>query len=425
MRYCSPFLPQKQAMPSLLILCYLLFAMFGCSLKEIHEQSKIVENVGFIKGNVQLISDQKGDVIVLRFRDEKGIPVLESQVIVSENGDFLFSVIPGTYYIAAFIDVNKDGRYQPEEHGNYHGIPSKIEVAPRQTVTLETIRIMGKVLKPDGEVKPIVKIRAIWKNIGKVAPLDDPRFNRDNYEIGLWRPIDFLDKAEGGLFFLQEYQKGKIPVLLVHGVNGGPADWEKVIESIDRQHFQPWIFYYPSGLRLDMVSDYLVEAVSRLQHQYGFTEFNVIAHSMGGLVTRSFAKKYIEHNSDNSKRLSLVMTVNSPMAGMADAASGVQNSPIVVPSWRDVEPESKFLKGIHSWNWPKEIPYYLVISYIDGESDDGVVPLQSQVPLKLQLESKHIYVFNNDHTGTLNDNNFLGLLNRVLKENIEKYPKPK
>ena len=402
------------------ILIAILFAAPGCSLKEIHEQTQLAENVGFIKGSIKLTSDQKGPVIVLRFRDEKGIPVLESQVFASEKGDFLLSVIPGTHYVAAFIDVNNDGRYQPREHGNYHGLPSKIDVAPKQTVTLETISIAGEVPKPETEIKPIAKIRAVWKNIGRVTTLDDPKFSRDNYSMGLWKPFNFLDHAEGGLFFLQEYQQGKIPVLFVHGVNGGPTDWKNVIESLDKELYQPWVAYYPSGLRLDMISDYLVEAVSRLQHKHGFTEFYVIAHSMGGLVTRSFVKKYVEHAPENSKKLKLVMTVNSPMAGMPTAASGVKHSPIVVPSWRDVEPNSAFLKGIHTWKWPQEIPYHLVFSYTTGKSSDGVVSLQSQVPLKLQSESIRMYAFNNDHVGTLNDNNFLALFNRILKDNLGK-----
>jgi pimeloyl-ACP methyl ester carboxylesterase len=407
-------------MPLLMVLFCFIFTLPGCSIKEIHEQTQIVENVGLIKGKINLTSNQKGPVIVLRFRDENGIPVLRSQGIASEKGYFQFSVIPGTHYIAAFIDVNKDGRYQPEEHGNYHGFPSKIDVAPKHTVNLDTITITGVVPRPETEIKSIAKISAVWENIGRIITLDDPRFSRDNYSMGLWKPVDFLDHAEGGLFFLQEYQQGKVPVLSVHGVNGGPADWEKVIESLDKQLFQPWVFYYPSGLRLDMISDYLLEAVSRLQHKHGFTEFYVIAHSMGGLVTRSFVKKYVEHAPENSKRLRLVMTVNSPMAGMPAAASGVKHLPIVVPSWRDVEPNSAFLKGIHTWKWPQEIPYHLVFSYTTGKSSDGLVSLQSQVPLKLQSESIRMYAFNNDHVGTLNDNNFLALFNRILKDNLGK-----
>lgn len=108
------------------------------------------------------------------------------------------------------------------------------------------------------------------------------------------------------------------------------------------------------------------------------------------------------------------MTINSPMDGMAAAASGVKHSPIVVPSWRDVEPGSEFLNDLHTWNWPKEIPYHLVISYTDGESGDGVVPLQSQSQFKLQSESTRIYLFNNDHVGTLSDKIFLKAFNHIL-----------
>ncbi len=404
----------------LLVLTCLLFTMTGCSIKEIKTQVEVVEHMGLIKGNIKITSDQKGPVIVLRFRDVKGIPSLESRVLASGKGKYRFPVEPGKFFIAAFIDVNNDGSYQPGEHGNFHGSPSTIDVAAKQTVSLETITISGLVPQPDSTVKPVDKVRAVWNNIGRVVTLDNPIFTRDNYDLGFWKPFDFLDVAEGGLFFLQEYQPKKVPVLFIHGVKGGPTDWNPVIESLDKDRFQPWVLYYPSGLRLDSISHYLVEAVSRLKLRYDFSEYYVIAHSMGGLVTRSFVKKYIEHAPENSKTLRLVMTINSPMGGMPAAAAGVKHSPIVIPSWRDVEPASEFMAVLNQWNWPKEIPYHLVVSYTDGESGDGVVPLQSQVPLKLQSESTRMYVFNNDHVGTLHDKNFLDLFNNILKKNIKK-----
>ena len=110
------------------------------------------------------------------------------------------------------------------------------------------------------------------------------------------------------------------------------------------------------------------------------------------------------------------MTINSPMGGLSSASAGVKHSPIVVPSWRDVMPGSDFLKGIHTWNWPKEIPYHLVASYINGKSNDGLVSLQSQIPKELQSESTRMYVFNNNHVGTINDENFLTLFNQILSD---------
>jgi len=409
---------QKRMLPLLMLLCGLLIVMSGCSLKKIYKQTKILENASYIKGNIKVTSDQKGPVIVRRFRDEKDTPVFEVQVTVSRAGDFMFPVFPGTYYIAAFIDVNKDGRYQPGEHGDFYGYPSKIDLAAQQTVTIETITVAGEFPELPLGIKLIDGVRAVWKNIGKVVALDDPRFSPDYYSMGLWRPFDFLDQAEGGLFFFQEYQDGKVPIIFVHGVMGGPTNWKTVIESLDNKHFQPWAIYYPSGLRLDMISGYLVEAVSRLQNKYGFSEYIVIAHSMGGLVTRSFVKKYVEKSPENIKNLRMVMTVNSPMTGMPAAASGVEHSPIVVPSWRDVVPGSDFLRGINDWNWPCEIPYHLVASFVDGKSSDGVAPLASQIPLKLQSESIRMYVFNNEHTGILSDEKFITLLNRLLAKNF-------
>lgn len=401
-------------------MCLFILALFwaGCSLKEVRKQAQISEYAGFIKGKVDVKSEQKGPVIVLRFRDVGGVPALESAAIATAEGDFQFAVLPGPQYIAAFIDENNDGKYQPREHGIYYGNPSTILVGARQIVTVDTLVISGKMPVPDTEIKPIDNRSAVWNNIGRVTDLSDPRFTRDNYNMGLWKPFDFLDVAEGGLFFLQEYQKGKVPVLFVHGVKGGPTDWQNVIATLDKERFQPWVFFYPSGFRLEVVSDYLVQAVSRLQSKYGFEHFNVIAHSMGGLVTRSFVKKYVTHTQGNARRLRLVMTINSPMAGMASAAAGVKHSPIVIPSWRDVEPRSDFLQGIQTWNWPKEIPYHLVVSYKDGKSGDGTIPLQSQAPLKLQLESTRMYVFNNDHVGTLNDKDFHVMFNKVMADSL-------
>ena len=391
----------------------------GCSLKEISEQATLADNFGTIRGRINVVSNQKGPVMVLRFWDQDGIPVLQRSITASANGEYEFPAIPGKHYIAAYIDVNKDGQYQPEEHGNYYGSPSTIEIGDKQIVTVDTLTISGPFPTPAAEIKPVDRSVAAWKNIGRVVTLDDPRFTLDNYTLGLWKPFDFLEQAEGGLFLLHEYQENKVPVLFVHGVSGGPTLWTEVVESLNKEHFQPWFLYYPSGLRLDMISDYLVEAVSRLQDEYKFKKLYVVAHSMGGLVTRSFVKKYLERDPRNAQILRLVMTVNSPMAGMSAAASGVKHSPIVVPSWRDVEPGSEFLQGIHNWQWPGEIPLHIVIAYLDGESGDGVVPLQSQAPPKLQSEATRIYIFNNEHTETLRDKAFHTTLNQILNNRRE------
>lgn len=398
-----------------------MFVLSGCSLKEIREQTNAIENAGVIKGNVKVKSPQKGPIVILRYKENNGVLSLVSSYIASSDGDYHFVVLPGVYLVAAFIDVNNDGKYQSGEHGNFHIDPLMLKVEADQICEVKTLYIKGTPPEIETNLKINTDIIQIFKNIGTVTSMNDPIFANDNYSMGMWRPLDFLDQVGGGLFFLQEYDKDKIPIVFVHGVNGGPENWKDVIESLDREYFQPWVLYYPSGMRLDMISDYFLQSIIQIQNQYHFKKINIIAHSMGGLVTRSFVKKYTEDFPDHSKHINLVMTINSPMAGMSSAASGVKHSPIVVPAWRDVAPDSPFLKNIYAWAWPEYIPYHLVFSYKTGESGDGTVALESQIPLNLQSESIRMYGFNNNHVSILSDEKFISLFNKILEDSYNSF----
>lgn len=404
---------------SYLLILYGFVALSGCELKNIREQTNATEGYGRITGKTEISSDQKGPVVVERFRLINGVYTLETSVIATSRGDYKFVALPDEYYIAAFIDVNKDGVFQRGEHGNIYGKPSRVVVNASETVNLNTLTISGDPPTVAGNVKSVVALNPIIKNIGYVTTLNDPMFVRDNYSMGMWKPMDFLSQIGGGLFFLEEYQKNKVPIVFIHGINGGPLDWKTLIESIDAERFQPWVLYYPSGFRIGVISDYLVKAITDLHSKYGFQELRIVAHSMGGLVTRSFVKKFTESFPDRAKSIRLVMTINSPMEGMPSAVSGVAISPIVVPSWRDIATGSEFLKNLHAWDWPEAIPYHLVFSYKTGNGDDGIVALQSQIPYKLQSESTRMHGFNNDHSGTLRDKQFLKLFNQILADSLK------
>jgi len=250
------------------VACLLLIS--GCSLGEIRKQIHVTENLGIIKGKVDLASSQEGAIIVRRYTIEEGVYVYESFERPAADGEYSFYVVPGTYYIAAFVDSNRDAVYQSDEVGDYHGnesgIPAAIHVESGQTVTVGTITIAGEPSAEPGDTRSRVNLSPSKNNIGRVVSLDDAMFDRANYSTGMWKPIQFLTQVGGGLLFLQEYQAGKIPILFVHGINGGPTDWEAAIRNLDSQNFHPWVLYYPSGIRLDMISNYLVTAIVDLHH---------------------------------------------------------------------------------------------------------------------------------------------------------------
>lgn len=408
--------PGRSYMVRLSLMGGLLCALpvcFGCALMEVRSQSSLIGSLGVAQGTIECATEQNGPIVVVRFRETNGLFSLDGMTQADSHGAYKFTLIPGTYYIAAFIDSNNDGIYQPGEAWNHHGKPSGITVESGQTVTVEPLIIAGTPPALLNSVKVEKNLPLPIANIGRVAHLDDPIMTRDNYSMGMWRPVDFLVQIGGGLLFLQTFEKGKIPVIFVHGINGGPTDLKGLVESLERDRFQPWVLYYPTGLRLDMVSDYLVTAVASMQSRHGFTRFAVVSHSMGGLVTRSFVKKYVERYPDRLDNLVLVMTINSPMGGMPSAAYGV-NAPVMIQSWRDLAPGSDFLEGITAWSWPPAIPYYLIVSYTSGKDGDGVVPMESQAPLKLQQEAVRMFGIQDSHAGTLTSERFLRLFTTLM-----------
>ena len=161
-----------------------------------------------------------------------------------------------------------------------------------------------------------------------------------------------------------------------------------------------------------MVSDYLVDALNHLYSRNNFPQISIVAHSMGGLMIRSFVMKQQEQHSPY--KLSMVVTINSPLYGMESAEIGVNTSPIVVPAWRDVATGSDYIKRVHDWAWPKDIPYYLYFSYLPEESGDGVVPLVSQLSQSLQKEAVKIYGYQAGHASILKNKEFIQALNDTL-----------
>lgn len=402
-----------------IIFSCLLFAISACSFMEIKEQTQKAENTGIFTGTISVSSGQKGKIIVVLIK-KAGDRILsvENHVQADVNGKYIVYAVPGTYLLGVFVDVDGNGVYSEGEHARVYGDMKPLTLVKGQVAKIN-MDITGELKwKVPSDTRVLEQKSLSVRNIGRVVSLNEPMFALETGPLGLWRPIDYLEQYGAGLFLLQEYEKNKIPVIFVHGANAASGVWSDVIRKLDRTRFQPWVFNYPSGVRLDLASEYLKRAVNDLQNKYQMKKVYIVAHSMGGLVTRSFIKKYRKSYPGNADKISFVMTINSPMLGMESAASGVKYSPILVPSWRDVASGSEFIKNIHAWGWPKELPYHLVFSYEHGEGDDGVVDLESQIPLKLQDEAIKMYGFNETHAGILHDKVFITKFQRILKTSL-------
>ncbi len=409
----------RNLMRVLVAFTLVMLSSSGCSLLEISRQSEGVNKAGAISGHVDIESGSDAPVTVLLFTKQGFAPQLVRKYVLQGAGEFRFYAQEGSYYVAAFQDTNRDNLYQQTEPASLYGgddlfSASPLVLAPSGHLQLDRLILKGPIGRKIN--RDNISFEIEQDHTGEIAALDDPRFSREIGSLGLWKPISFIEQVGIGLYMLSAPKAKRIPVIFIHGAGGTPLEFAELAESLDSERFQPWVLHYPSGLRLEIVSDYLVKSINQLESQFRFDSFYLIGHSMGGLVMRSTVKKY--RQSEHHPTIGLSMTINSPMDGMASAEFGARSSPIVIPSWWDIAQNSEFLRVIRDWPWPEEIPYHLVFSYQAGDSDDGVVDLKSQIPLSLQSEATRLYGFNAGHATILTDPDFIRRFQTILNSSL-------
>ncbi|NLY00810.1 MAG: alpha/beta fold hydrolase [Rhodopirellula sp.] len=105
-------------------------------------------------------------------------------------------------------------------------------------------------------------------------------------------------RAPVGLYMVQPYEKGKIPVLLVHGLWSSPMTWMQMFNDLRssteiRDHYQFWFYLYPTAqpfwasaaqLRRDL--DDTRQILDPDRQEAALDHMVLVGHSMGGLISR-------------------------------------------------------------------------------------------------------------------------------------------
>lgn len=100
-----------------------------------------------------------------------------------------------------------------------------------------------------------------------------------------------------GLYMLEPYQPGKIPVLMVHGLWSSPITWMEMFNDLRgspeiRHRYQFWFYLYPTGqpfwhsaaqLRKDLAE--ARDIIDPYRRQPALDQMVLVGHSMGGLVS--------------------------------------------------------------------------------------------------------------------------------------------
>jgi pimeloyl-ACP methyl ester carboxylesterase len=402
-----------------LLLSLFVFTTAGCSLIKLKKEVTQSMESSVLVGRISTDATEEGMIVVVAYEIEKGTRNVAHYTVLHGAGEYELMVPMGEYYICAYWDNNGNLIYDDGESAGQYGDPKRVS-APAGGVVLELNfsiqRGRSDIELPTGFVisrKRPHRLKS--RQAGAIVDLDDERFSADNGGQGFWEPLDFFKRIGGNIYFLEEYDPKKIPILFVHGAGGTPKGWDYFINNIDRKRFQPWLFYYPTGGRLKSMSYLLYWKLYNLQIKYKFDTLYITAHSMGGLVARSLIMDYGRY----TPYIKLFIALATPWGGDRMAEYGVKQSPAVIPSWIDLQPEGEFIQSLFRDKLPDRVAFYMFTGHRGSRNpfranNDGTITLASLLDWRAQSEAKMNYAFNEDHASIVESPAVLTQYNTII-----------
>jgi len=406
----------------------LLFLMslipIGCAL--IKSKADIDKSLEYtvIVGRVLANASGNGPIVVAAHAMDEGTLDFHYTVL-HESGEYELMLVPGKYEIFAYRDENSNLIYDAGEPAGQYDDQGSLRVQAVGVVfDIDIVIPPGAETTaiPHGTIISSSRPKKLYsRQAGDITDLDDERFSEENGTKGFWEPMSFFRQFGGNIYFFDEYDPKKTPILFIHGAGGTPRGWRNFVEHIDRTRFQPWFFYYPSGARIDSMSYLLLWKLINLQTKYRFSQLYITAHSMGGLVARSFIVNY----GRQFPCVKLFVSLATPWGGDRMAEYGVQQSSVVIPSWIDMQPEGDFIESLYRMKMPESVRFYMFCGHNGNRNpfqsnNDGTITLSSILDYRAQSEAEMNYVFDEDHTSILFSQAILNQYNTILDECDEK-----
>jgi len=418
-------------------LALLVTLMSGCAnFRKLGQDLKFIDQTSIVScqiSNAQSFKNIRG--VTFNWNQKTNEVTSGDLTEVRGIGVFGFFVEKSKHqYICAYSDRNGDGKYQRGEpawiHSSSDGTPKALEFnsdgISRTVGTLSSeVRLHQKLNTAvntwlDGRTPTEAKTGwDIPLALGEVANLSDSRFSTETGETAYWEPAKAPMKGGVGIYFLEKYDPNRIPVIFVYGAAGSPQDWQTFFKTFDRKRHQLWFYSYPSARRLAESGGSLNRGIQILQAHYGFKEINVVAHSMGGLVSRYAV---LENWDDGNRCIKHFVTISSPMGGMKSSESGVKRAPAVIPSWRDLVPDSEFLDELFSERLKGKVPYMLLYgdkakrSLILPPENDGTVSVASATRKEAVADAIKVQSFPEDHVSILSNSQVIKMVEDFIAD---------
>ena len=350
----------------------------------------------------------------------KAIAAYSSKYKANERVDSMYFEVAGSHYglnlpegrydLLVFADMDGNGLFSSTEVVGKRSIDLNDASVPEMVLGQVDVRL-AEPLTIDWDVSIEVpdtrgRSESLFYPSGAIRTLDDPIFDSSFSTLGMYDPASFLAQAPTMFYALEDDLGFKIPVVFVHGIAGSARDFEAFVAQLDQRRYKPWFFHYPSGGDLDQLAElfYQIYLSGKVYNSSGMPMI-IVAHSMGGLIVREAINKYEGKSRENE--IHLLVTMATPFGGHAAAAKGEEHGLIVLPSWRDLNPENGFIGNLYRKPLPDFLHHELIYAYQNpgtiklGENSDGVVALTSQLHPQAQTQASGQFGFDNTHTDIL------------------------
>ncbi|QFR50183.1 alpha/beta hydrolase [Sulfurimonas lithotrophica] len=382
------------------------FFFTSCALLDIKKNIQKQSNIAKI--NIRIESKTNSNIFIVLTKKKAKTYDVKNYTVVKKQSEVTFYVEPDEYKIFAFEDTNNDKKYSKDE---YISISDNLFIYAKDKLNL--VLKLRPLRKNENFNKDMFSINLDNSSayLGDIVSLNSPVFSNENVSKGFWKPIEFVQDVEFGIFLLEKYNPNKKPVLFIHGVFGSPKHFSYLIEHLDHSKYQPFIAYYPSGFSASIISNILTNNTTLLQSKLGFEKISIIAHSLGGIIARDMLNRL---NENNFNLVDKFISISAPYNGNIAAGFGVKNSPLVIPVWKDLDPNSEFLNKLYRKSLPKDTEAYLLFGIKGVNSTDGSVSIASQLRYKAQDEAKQIRGFDETHKSILESEKVSNMINKYL-----------
>ena len=412
-----------------LLLIFIAAALSSCGFAKLKDDLELYAAQGHeFDGTLALEQLETDALIVVAMHDNDGNDIYSFRVM-SGAGEFQIKAEKKPLYFFAFDDQNKDLAFQPGEPFARNTPTGPVDPNAGPTNNIRIV-ISGDSVSAADYPRGLVGITIIdWDSemrmnfvVGDQSTLDNALFSEEQAKKGLWQPYAFMIDGGAGIHFLEEYDADRIPIVFVHGINGTPRNFTALIEGIDRSRYQVWVYSYPSGLRMYDLAEGLFQFMETLARRYDFKDLHLIAHSMGGLVSRGTVNMCAQRNT--CKYLRSYTTLSTPWNGVASAKSGVEWAPTVVPVWRDMDPDSEYVTTLFDTPLPDGLPYQLLFGFnqtsiFGSASSDGVIKLTSQLRPAAQDQAIAMRGYDEGHVSILSSDLVIAKVYEILNANSD------